>query len=95
MTTPKKKKTKLKLVTSSEVKKYYEIITIMFYDNDSMKYDLAEWDFQADMDFVELWKKDKTAMRCYPLQNIVCVAFDKKEVKIKDASVLGDLKPIA
>lgn len=95
MITPKKKKTKLKLVTSSEVKKYYEIITIILYDGELMKYDLDEWDFQADMDFVELWKKDKTAMRCYPLQNITCVGFDKKEVKVKDVPVLGDLKPIA
>ena len=85
-------KPKLRLVPS-RMNKEYELVIITLSDNLEIPYDLAFWEFyEVDREWIDLKKKDDTAIHSYCIYQIISVKFERKTT----VPVNGpDLKPVA
>lgn len=85
-------KPRLKLVPNDKANKEYELLVITLVNDLEIPYDLALWEFYDEKEWIDIVKKDRSAMHSYVIYNIMSVKFERKTT----VPVNGpDLKPVA
>jgi len=84
---------KLRLVRpiSETKKKLFNTLTVYCVDGTTYRFELDEWDAYRDGDWIEIEKKDHTAMHGFLIVNIIHVVFEIKNISIPNQP---ELKPV-